>query len=321
MTMIEVHAHAVERISTAYHEFLLRYKADSRHVYGIVEGKDDPMFYKGLIEGRLPEYWGVELVVAGGKEKVLKALRYFDWERFPVQRVCFFVDRDLSDFLNEDSIPANNLYITDNYAIENEAVSFDTFKRILEEVFGICDIRPSEVCTIEGNYQAAMSVFCRAVRPIMAQILIWRRGGVRACLNNVQLKRIFRFEDGNVEIKPEFSSVEAMIGYVARCVQCPQSPQDQVLDVVEEMERVNRSEKCIRGKYLLWFMVQLAIECHRSITNLLPRFEAPPKVRITIGEANAMVVVAPRVRCPASLRDFLKRTYVQYIESCSEKVS
>ena len=50
MTMLQVHADALSSANTAYHEFLLRYKASANIVYGIVEGKEDSMFYRGLIE-------------------------------------------------------------------------------------------------------------------------------------------------------------------------------------------------------------------------------------------------------------------------------
>ena len=64
---------------------------------------------------------------------------------------------------------------------------------------------------------------------------------------------------------------------------------------------------------MLWFLVEFALEIHRSIPQILARFKAPPKVRISIGPGNAMVVLAPRVRCPKSLQGFLERTYVRYV--------
>ena len=76
MTMLKVHADALNDVNVAYHEFLLNYKASTNIVYGIVEGKEDPMFYIGLIEQQLPEGWEVELVTAGCKKKRAPCSRY-----------------------------------------------------------------------------------------------------------------------------------------------------------------------------------------------------------------------------------------------------
>lgn len=104
MTMLDVHRDALESVSATYHEFLLRYKAHANVVYGVVEGKEDPMFYRGLIERTLPEDWQVELIPAGRKKNVLKSMAAFDWLRFSPKRICFFVDRDLSEFIPELSL-------------------------------------------------------------------------------------------------------------------------------------------------------------------------------------------------------------------------
>lgn len=313
MEMLQVHARALKDGSAAYHEFLLHYKANARVVYGIVEGKDDPMFYTGLIERQLSDGWEVRLVPAGCKENVLSALRMFDWTRFPRKRVCFFADRDLSDFLQEVSVKADNLYVTDNYSIENDAVNFHTFKRLLVEVMNISDLRPDEIEKVEKCFWEALAVFYDTMMPIMAQIIIWRRNGLQPQLNDMKLKEIFVFVNGAVQVNSSYDTVALRLQQAARCLKVLPSSLDEVSGVTGEL-RQRGGEKFIRGKYFLWFMVELALEIHRSITNICPRFTTTPKVRVSIGVANAMVVVAPRVRCPTSLQSFLNRTYDAFIK-------
>src|SRR4028119_693686 len=98
--MLEVHSEALENTDVAYHIFLSRYKKDAQCVYGFVEGKDDPSFYECLIEPQLPEKWSIKLIPSGNKNKVLKSFHSFNWINFPKNRICFFIDRDLQDFLN-----------------------------------------------------------------------------------------------------------------------------------------------------------------------------------------------------------------------------
>jgi hypothetical protein len=57
MDMLNVHAAALANGKIAYHEFLLCYRAGQKLVYGMVEGKDDPCFYRGIIDQILPQGW------------------------------------------------------------------------------------------------------------------------------------------------------------------------------------------------------------------------------------------------------------------------
>nr|VFK31285.1 MAG: Protein of unknown function (DUF4435) [Candidatus Kentron sp. MB] len=120
MSMLDIHADALNGDNTTYHEFLLRYKARTKVVYGIVEGKEDPMFYRSVIESILPSGWSVELLRAGSKQNVIRARFAFDWSRFSRKRIRFFVDRDLSDFIPDGVTPADNLYITNKVRLCEE---------------------------------------------------------------------------------------------------------------------------------------------------------------------------------------------------------
>jgi hypothetical protein len=182
MGMLEVHADALGSTNTTYHEFLHYYKATARVVYGFVEGKDDPAFYRGFIENSLPSEWDVELIRAGKKDKVLGALNSMDWLRFPKKRVCFFVDRDLSEFLGEQLPSGENLYITDNYSIENDVVTFRTMKRVLEEVLNITEFDQTEIRVIQELFESNLDTFREVMVSVMSQILIWESSSEKAYL-------------------------------------------------------------------------------------------------------------------------------------------
>jgi hypothetical protein len=313
MTMLQIHIDALNSVSAAYHEFLLRYKASANIVYGIVEGKEDPMFYRGLIERQLPEGWEVELVPAGCKDNVLRAKDAFDWSRFSPRRICFFVDRDLSDFVSEGATSGENVYVTDNYSIENDAVNLGVLKRLLTEVLSISDLKPTEWEVIEQRFSSALAAFQNSMVPIMAQIVLWRRDGKRPCLNDIRPKDFFVFVDGNIRLRNEFESALSRLQHAGVCVNLQLSQHTEVSGAEAEFRQHKGAERFVRGKYLLWFLIEFALEIHRSISVLIRRFKDSPKVRISIGPANAMVVLAPRVRCPGSLQEFLERTYGQYI--------
>ena len=313
MSMLQIHAEALDGEIAAYHEFLLRYKPNADVVYGIVEGKEDPMFYRGQIEHNLPEEWEVELIPAGRKDNVLKVLAFFNWERFSRKRICFFVDRDLSDFLQESSMAHLNLYITDNYSIESDVVNYGVLKRLLEEILNINNLNSQEEDTIEQRFLSALAFFQEAMLLIMVQVVLWKRNGMQPCLNNILPKDFFIFTEGKIILKDKFETELSRLQHAAKCVNLPSSDQAELSKLENEFREKEGAKRFIRGKYLLWFLVEFAQEIHRSLPLLFARFPTSPKIRITIGTRNAMPMLAPRVRCPTSLQVFLTNTYGQFI--------
>jgi len=138
-------------------------------------------------------------------------------------------------------------------------------------------------------------------------------------LNDIRLKDFFIFEDGNIKVRDE--TALSRLQHAATYVGLQPSEQTELLKAEAEFRQGQGPEKFIRGKYMLWFLVEFALEIHRSVPSLLVRFTTSPKVRITIGSANAMVILAPRVRCPSSLQRFLDRTYVEYIRESTRSQS
>lgn len=312
MDMLKLHEEALQSTSTAYHEFLLRYKPSKAIVYGFVEGKDDPMFYRGLIEQALPADWEVELIPSGNRDAVLQSMKEFDWDRYSKQRICFFVDRDLTDFVGTKAQECENLYITDGYSIENHAMAFGTFHRMLLEVFGVSNLKPADVERLEAIYSANLSVFREALLPVMAQIIEWRRTGARPTLNDIDIRAFFEFAGGRAKIRPCFAPADSRVTHAAQCVNLSAMPPNDRLVIEEEFKQREGLEKFIRGKYCLWFFIESLTQVHLSIASIVPAYKEPPKVKATIGQKNAMVILGPRVRCPESLRRFLANGFVAF---------
>lgn len=313
MDMLQIHADARESGNTVFHCFLLRYKPNERIVYGIVEGKDDPIFYQGLIEHHLPDSWGVDLIPSEGKKKVLKAFQNMNWSRYPDKRICFFVDRDLAEFLGGESFSGSNLYVTDNYSIENEVVTFSMMKRVQKEILGITAIEGFEEEILQNIFNSNLTIFREIMAPIMAQILLWRRDKQKVNLDNIRLKNFLTFTNGKICIKPEFSSPLARVQLVANDIGVTASAPDE-LAIMEKKFRQNQGlEKYIRGKYLLCFFVRCALDIHKNCPLFCSCHKSPPKHRAAFNYKTAMHLLAPRVRCPPSLKEFIQNNYVEFI--------
>jgi hypothetical protein len=311
--MIGVHESALSSCNTVYHEFLLTYKESRNEVYGFVEGKEDPMYYAGLIENRLPPEWSVRLVRSGNKRKVLEVFELFDWDRFDKNRICFFVDRDLSEFIGDVGFVDNNMYITDGYSIENAIATPSTLIRVVKEIYGLSDLASEEEQKIIEDYERNLSVFSDELAPIMSQIIVWRRSQSNACLDNIKMSDLFRFRDKLIEIRDGFGDIASKLAYAAGAVNETVADIGLIQEVEYEFREKKGVELYIRGKYVAWLFVEFVRIVHDNAETYCSKIRKKPKIRIPLGQGNAMTVIAPRARIPGTLASFIDRNYLDYI--------
>jgi len=309
-SMLEVHSQSLEEVDEAYHQFLLIYRKNSRCVYGFVEGKDDPVFYRQLIENQLPQGWSIKLIPSGSKQKVLQSFQSINWDNFAKKRVCFFIDRDLDDFLDLSQQPETNIYITDGYSIENSVLEYRVLSGVLSDVYQIRLLDPKEEELIEEIINKNMESFFEAIMPLMGQILLWRRLGVKANLSNLKnFNGIFSFSGANFESKTR----DILLQKAAKQVGCQLCSDNEIR--AAEMEIRDRPNwwMMVRGKYVLWFYVKPCEALWEVIPQLLPRFKEKPQKTIQYGLPNAMVIFGPRARSPESLKAFIETHYLSFI--------
>lgn len=317
MTMIELHAAALNSKLASYHEFLSRYSTSAKVVYGFVEGKTDPCFYRGFIENRIPEEWDVELWPAGNKEQVYRIHSYIDWDRIPKARVCFFVDRDLSDLIPESFVADLNIYVTDNYSIENDLVKRGTCRRVLTEVCGLAEVNHNGLDAACDLFEMELEKFAVALIPIMAWILFWRRSGTPANLGDIAMKDLFTITNGilNVNARPK-GKANAII-YIHEQCKVAYNASANVADIEAEFRRHNVYRRFTRGKYLFWFLVEFCCSVRGGDRSLFKSSTALPRMNVTFSASNGVTIIGHRSRLPKSLNAFLGETYCAHIQSCT----
>lgn len=314
MGMIDTHKLAIESISPVYHEFLATYDKTEKSVYAFVEGRDDIAFYRGFIEQTIPDDWTVKLWCAGNKDKVIHLHSNIDWKRFPKTRIVFFVDRDLADFTKEMLPKDDNVYVTDGYSIENYIVTRPTCERVLIEVCNLSELSNDEKEKILDLFDEQLIRFKESLIPVMAWIIHWKRSGQKPCLDDIVMKHLFNVVDGKLQIKKKpknFSSIEK---YIHKQCNISYKPNEKVSTVISEFVRADGLKRFIRGKYILWFLVEFSLSIHKAISKYSSRFSKPPKMHISFSHSNGMLLLATRTRIPKSLRKFLECTFRVYIE-------
>lgn len=302
---------AQNAVDEAYHNFLLSFRQDSRVVYGFVEGQQDPSFYKGAIEAIIPPTWQCRMHQSGNRDKVLKAYRDFDWQRFDRRRVCFFLDSDLVPFTKCTSEREQNIYLTDGYSIENSILTEDVLLRMIVEVMNLAKLTEEDEQLILAAYRARLGEFHRLMEPLMALMICWRRDLTPALLSNINMNKI---------VSVSYQAVTGIHGandntrmgiaaWEARATQYSQEDLDIALDALRSSGGIANH---LRGKYLAWFFVQFLISVHANAP-LFALYSSPPKIGITLSEGSLMALAGPRARPSPSIRLFIERNYVNYV--------
>ena len=90
--------------TVAYSQFLNDYRKDKvEEVYGFVEAQEDISLYYSCISSEISSKGIVYLIPCGGKYNVRDTYNLIDWTTHSKLRICFFRDRDLSDYLEDDN--------------------------------------------------------------------------------------------------------------------------------------------------------------------------------------------------------------------------
>lgn len=306
MSMLNIHDEALAKADSGYHEFLLAYSAGERTVYLIVEGRDDPSFYRTHAGHFCPEGWTVRLIPAGNKEKVLRLLTNFDWSRHQNDKLGFIVDRDLSEF-GGTTVPVHPaLYVTDGYSVENSVVNRDTFMATVEDVLNVQGFTADERRALCAVFDGSVGVFQEGMAVIMAQIVAWREAGMRPVLQNLDPLDFFLVVDGVVSLRSEFVSPESRAAHAASTLGLASSPMIGLQRTEERFRAVQGPTRLTRGKYLMRLFVTLCNQVHEAAPRFCARLAGKPPARAGLGATNAMALVGPRARCPASLQTFLQ---------------
>jgi hypothetical protein len=319
MSMLRIHANALESELPCVHEFRLRYSKNAKVVYGFVEGKEDPSFYRGIIERVLPAEWHIELWPAGSKRNVSRIHRGLDWRSFPKQRICFFVDRDLSDLLGKTIAADRNIYVTHGYSIENEIATRSVCERILSELLGFGRVGHDELDQATKLFESQLERFYGYAAPVMAWILYWQKNGVSASLSNIEMKHLFTLTNGVITAIAAPKGKQSVEQYIHEQCNIVADPTFDNSAERATFALLKNRRRFTRGKVVLWFVVQFCNSVHRGAAKLFSGLTQPPKANVVLSVSNGMALIGPRCRTPSSLAAFLRGTYQEYIMKREEK--
>ena len=171
MDMLEKHSLARKKSNVFVHNIKTEYKKDERKIYIVCEGREDLGYYGQVIKRKYTDIQ-MKKQYAGGKESVLEVYNAFDWNVYEKNRILFFVDRDFSYWTGEKQFINTNVYITDQYSFENDAVNVEMFMEVLEDFYGFANAKDEELEKIRKIYLERWKVFYDNSTYGMAAVLV-----------------------------------------------------------------------------------------------------------------------------------------------------
>ena len=124
MNILQMHQRATKKVNIYYHRFLNRYKKNERgYMFLSKVTKTSVIMYRLLVKQN-PDLM-IGKVFVEGKDNVLALHSFINWNIFNKNQLLFFVDRDMSYWLDGITYYDENIYITDQYSFENDAVTED----------------------------------------------------------------------------------------------------------------------------------------------------------------------------------------------------
>jgi hypothetical protein len=280
-------------------EFIGAYRGSSFDIYLFFEGKDDFSFYQPFI--RLN--WGHRGEIVGfnceGKDKVIAIIPRVKQKLDCEWRGLFFLDKDLDDYCFVARPTDPFVYETECYSIENFIASPSTLSIIWTDLLQLplSDPRYSETQTA---FNAAYATFFDTMKPIMAWIILLRRSGHRVNLSDVSMNRLL--------ILDQDCKCALATGW-AEHILAASNLHGITYDSASHGAVVLELDGCdpktyVRGKFDLWFFVSFVT---KTLAVLGERASGLPRARssISICHANALDVLAARIKVPDSLKGFL----------------
>ena len=295
-------------------QFLSDYKNDVKICYGFVEGKDDPSYYRRVINNKISSDCRVVLYPLGGKEIVKAMYDEIHKRDLPNERIVYFMDRDLSNVIKDDNIIIDpHVYITDNYSIENDMLNSDTLEFVMQELLGFCTMPMGDIEKVKKLYNEQLLDFETKMLPIMANIIVWKRKRIKpANYSQLKINKLFKVKDGSLS---QIGKDDEIIKKLYQDSQADYSKYSKTDadNVIREIQDASLVHQIVRGKYLSVFFIMFCNSLYKEYANM--GISAPTHNGRELSDRDIMETIAPRASVPQSLKQFIERTIVNYFNN------
>lgn len=309
MSMLDQLNEAARSDAPVYQEFLLRYDPHKKQIFAFYEGDEDSSYYCHIIRQMIDPEYDIEELIAGCKNNVLKLYREFDWDRFSKEQIGFFVDRDLSFWLDSPTEYGENVFVTDGYSVENYVVTPQSFMNWLKHFEGFARASIKELSSMMDEYSICMEAFDVQMMPIMAKAVVAKRHDSSVSLSG------FKINDKSISfiIDQEHITFTLHADTISTKWKLTEEHNNEIDQQIETF-KANINQYSVRGKWKLAFLAELGEYMRYHANRFAPSLNVEGKIKQTcsVSSHQCLSVLAPYcevTHISERLRIFINNTY------------
>lgn len=254
MSILQELEESLQSDAPSYMDFLYRYDPKKKQVFAFYEGDEDSSFYHHFLRAAIDDDCELEEIVAGCKNNIIKLQQEFNWNLYNNKQIVFFIDRDLSYWLAESTHFDENIFVTDEYSVENYIVNSQGFKSWLIHFEGFARANKKEIDNMISQYEVSIADFKQKMMPIMAEAVVAKRHDPSISLSEFKISRnksiIFDICNGHLDFK---------IISERKVLEKWKLTPEHCAEIAKQMEcfSKNISHYSVRGKWILCFMAEV----------------------------------------------------------------
>ena len=306
MTILDEMTESLYTDSPVFIDFLYRFDPKKKQIFAFYEGDEDSSYYQKMIKNVMPKDYELEELVAGCKNNVLKLWREFDWSTYDRHQMLFFVDKDLSFWLGEPQQFGENVFVTDEYSVENYVVSQQSFEIWLRKFEGFARAKKAELDSMVNTYSRLEIGFNEQMIHIMAAAIVAKRHDNNINLSDYKLGKHLSYEvrDGSLEC-----TLSDDRSYLSKW-HLSDSDSDEIAKQIKTIHNFI-GHYSVRGKWILWFLAETGEYMRKHANLFAPSLKSEGKIPPTcsVATSQCLSVLAPYCDNPSPrLVAFLSRT-------------
>ena len=312
MSMLDILENSVKSDNVYYMDFLLRYKPKKKQIFVFYEGDEDSSYYRSFLEDYLEDEYDIEEIIAECKNNILKLHKEFDWDSYDKTKIAFFIDKDLSFWLEEDSIKESNIFITKGYSVENYLISKDIFRKLLFNIKGFARAKKTEIDYMCECFAILLPNFEEEIKRLMAMAVLAKKRDHNVKLGEYKISKNLEFFIEDEKLKFNLNDYNYMkekwgIMYI----------KDEEIDTQINKFNQQPNEYFVRGKWILYFMVELSEFMRNNFKNFAPSLAVDKereklKPTCNIDSTKSIPILAPRCIITRELEIFLNNNFIKY---------
>ena len=188
-------------------------------------------------------------------------------------------------------------------------MSFSTFKRVVREIYNLT-LEDYEFAILSKLFSDGIEIICHIAQIISCYYILSRRNGQKPSFDKIDIKDLCSIEKKCILTAKSDTEIH-------RYVQTKWSatyPMQAYQQIEARFIYINENNKCIRGKFLMWFFIEFLNSLISCCHELLPNRSQLQNMRM-FSEKTAAIEIAPRSAIPVSLEKFIEETYIKYIKT------